>query len=235
MRIFEKDDDGLEDVQRETDAERDREQSAPSSLNQAIQLQGKIAEKESVIESLENNLKITQQKLDMIEEELITTQDQKDEAEQQLSKVEKIQLTKEAENASLQEKIDELLSEIERDKSLDKDLERLRNDYSDIMNKMKEQSEEKETMEMKIQSLEEKERDFESLQGVETRYKECLDKIRTLEEQNIQADMNAEAVENGLKVEIDKTINHISSLETEVKNLNEQLEQKENRLTDLMK
>ena len=156
MRIFEKDDDGLEDVQRETDAERDREQSAPSSLNQAIQLQGKIAEKESVIESLENNLKITQQKLDMIEEELITTQDQKDEAEQQLSKVEKIQLTKEAENASLQEKIDELLSEIERDKSLDKDLERLRNDYSDIMNKMKEQSEEKETMEMKIQSLEEK-------------------------------------------------------------------------------
>ena len=217
MRIFEKDDDGLEDVQRETDAERDREQSAPSSLNQAIQLQGKIAEKESVIESLENNLKITQQKLDMIEEELITTQDQKDEAEQQLSKVEKIQLTKEAENASLQEKIDELLSEIERDKSLDKDLERLRNDYSDIMNKMKEQSEEKETMEMKIQSLEEKERDFKSLKGVETRYKECLNKIRTLEEQNIQADMNAEAVENGLKVEIDKTINHISSLETEVK------------------
>ena len=217
MRISEKDDDGLEDVQRETDAERDREQSAPSSLNQAIQLQGKIAEKESVIESLENNLKITQQKLDMIEEELITTQDQKDEAEQQLSKVEKIQLTKEAENASLQEKIDELLSEIERDKSLDKDLERLRNDYSDIMNKMKEQSEEKETMEMKIQSLEEKERDFKSLKGVETRYKECLNKIRTLEEQNIQADMNAEAVENGLKVEIDKTINHISSLETEVK------------------
>ena len=217
MRIFEKDDDGLEDVQRETDAERDREQSAPSSLNQAIQLQGKIAEKESVIESLENNLKITQQKLDMIEEELITTQDQKDEAEQQLSKVEKIQLTKEAENASLQEKIDELLSEIERNKSLDNDLEQLRNDYSDIMNKMKEQSEEKETMEMKIQSLEEKERDFESLQGVETRYKECLNKIRTLEEQNIQADMNAEAVENGLKVEIDKTINHISSLETEVK------------------
>ena len=217
MRISEKDDDGLEDVQRETDAERDREQSAPSSLNQAIQLQGKIAEKESVIESLENNLKITQQKLDMIEEELITTQDQKDEAEQQLSKVEKIQLTKEAENASLQEKIDELLSEIERNKSLDNDLEQLRNDYSDIMNKMKEQSEEKETMEMKIQSLEEKERDFESLQGVETRYKECLNKIRTLEEQNIQADMNAEAVENGLKVEIDKTINHISSLETEVK------------------
>ena len=217
MRIFEKDDDGLEDVQRETDAERDREQSAPSSLNQAIQLQGKIAEKESVIESLENNLKITQQKLDMIEEELITTQDQKDEAEQQLSKVEKIQLTKEAENASLQEKIDELLSEIARNKSLDNDLEQLRNDYSDIMNKMKEQSEEKETMEMKIQSLEEKERDFESLQGVETRYKECLNKIRTLEEQNIQADMNAEAVENGLKVEIDKTINHISSLETEVK------------------
>ena len=161
MRISEKDDDGLEDVQRETDAERDREQSAPSSLNQAIQLQGKIAEKESVIESLENNLKITQQKLDMIEEELITTQDQKDEAEQQLSKVEKIQLTKEAENASLQEKIDELLSEIERDKSLDKDLERLRNDYSDIMNKMKEQSEEKETMEMKIQSLEEKKKRFQ--------------------------------------------------------------------------
>lgn len=55
------------------------------------------------------------------------------------------------------------------------------------------------------------------MQGVETRYKECLNKIRTLEEQNIQADMNAEAVENGLKVEIDKTINHISSLETEVK------------------
>ena len=71
------------------------------------------------------------------------------------------------------------------------------------------------------------------MQGVETRYKECLNKIRTLEEQNIQADMNAEAVENGLKVEIDKTINHISSLETEVKNLNEQLEKKENRLTDL--
>ena len=71
------------------------------------------------------------------------------------------------------------------------------------------------------------------MQGVETRYKECLNKIRTLEEQNIQADMNAEAVENGLKVEIDKTINHISSLETEVKNLNEQLEQKENRSTDL--
>ena len=71
------------------------------------------------------------------------------------------------------------------------------------------------------------------MQGVETRYKECLNKIRKLEEQNIQADMNAEAVENGLKVEIDKTINHISSLETEVKNQNEQLEQKENRLTYL--
>merc|ERR1711915_801412 len=229
--ISEKDDDGLEDVQRETDAERDREQSAPSSLNQA--LQGKIAEKESVIESLENNLKITQQKLDMIEEELITTQDQKDEAEQQLSKVEKIKLTKEAENIILQEKIDELVSEIERNKSLDTDLEQLKNDYSDIMNKLKEQSEEKETMEMKIQSLEEKERDLESLQGVEIRYKECLDMIRTLEEQNIQADMNAEAVENGLKVEIDKKINQISSLEAELKNLNEQLEQKENRLTDL--
>merc|ERR1712228_957965 len=107
----------------ETDVERVREQSAPSSLNQALQLQGKIAEKESVIESLENNLKITQQKLDMIEEELITTQDQKDEAEQQLSKVEKIKLTKEAENAILQEKIEELLSEIERNKSLDTDLE----------------------------------------------------------------------------------------------------------------
>merc|ERR1711915_292322 len=204
LRISEKDDDGLEDVQRETDAERDREQSAPSSLNQALQLQGKIAEKESVIESLENNLKITQQKLDMIEEELITTQDQKDDAEQQLSKVEKIKLTKEAENVILQEKIEELLSEIERNKSLGTDLEQLKNDYSDIMKKLKEQSEEKETMEMKIQSLEEKERDLESLQGVEKRYKECLDMIRTLEEQNIQADMNAEAVENGLKVEIDK-------------------------------
>merc|ERR1712228_155170 len=127
--------------------------------------------------------------------------------------------TKEAENAILQEKIEELLSEVERNKSLDTDLEQLKNDYSDIMKKLKEQSEEKETMEMKIQSLEEKERELESLQGVEIRYKECLDMIRILEEQNIQADMNAEAVENGLKVEIDKKINQISSLEAELKNL----------------
>merc|ERR1711892_1367719 len=80
---------------------------------------------------------------------------------------------------------------------------------------------------------EEASKEMEVLLGVEERYKDCLKTISNLEEQNIQADMNAEATENCLKADIDKKQLQIISLETEIKNLNEQLETSENSLTDL--
>merc|ERR1739838_562883 len=69
LRMGEKDDDGLADVARVPNTDIAREGSAGPSRPQvdsprsmALQLQGKVAEKESVIESMENELKSVQQR-----------------------------------------------------------------------------------------------------------------------------------------------------------------------------
>merc|ERR1711874_147821 len=90
-----------------------------------------------------------------------------------------------------------------------------------------------EKLQEKIQCLEKVSVNMEGLLGFEERYKECLTTISNLEEQNIQADMNAEVIETNLKADIEKKQLEITSLESEIRNLNEQLESSENRLTDL--
>merc|ERR1711892_409786 len=240
LRIGEKDDDGLADMARGSQSEMTRALSVgpnrtrdDSPSNQALKLQGKIAEKESVIESMENELKNVQQKLGVIEDELMATWEEKDEIEKQFSSAKKLKAKQDTDNENLKERVVELSNEIEEVSALRQNSEKLQAEKLKFEESFKEMTEEKENLEREIKRLEEASKEMEVLLGVEERYKDCLKTISNLEEQNIQADMNAEATEICLKADIDKKQLQIISLETEIKNLNEQLETSENSLTDL--
>merc|ERR1712142_412888 len=194
LRIGEKDDDGLADMTRGSDSEVTRAHSAgpsripdDSSVNHT--LQGKIAEKESVIESIEIDLQNTKQKLGMIEDELISVQEEKDELEKQFVEIKKQRSIQDAENESLKEQVLELSKEAESVSILRQDSVHLQTKFHQIEEKSKEIAYENEKLKEKILSLEKASEDMKSLLDVEERYKECLTTISNLEEQNIQAEM----------------------------------------------
>jgi len=94
LRIGEKDDDGLADMARGSESEVTRANLAgtnriPDDSPSDHTLEGKIAEKESVIESIENDLRNTQQKLGMVEDELIAVQEENDEIKKQFADMKK--------------------------------------------------------------------------------------------------------------------------------------------------
>eukprot|EP00092_Neocalanus_flemingeri_P001893 GFUD01002020.1.p1 GENE.GFUD01002020.1~~GFUD01002020.1.p1 ORF type:complete len:4147 (-),score=1483.97 GFUD01002020.1:293-12733(-) len=240
LRIGEKDDDGLADVVRGSDSDIVMEGTSGPSRTQAesprslaLQLQGKVAEKESVIESMENELKSVQQRFETAEEELLTIQEQKDEVEKLFTKEKGRVAKQDAENEKLKERVLELSNVIEEVDSLKKDTDRLQTEKISLEEKLKEATDAKEGLETKLVTLEEASKCMEHLLSVEERYKECLATINNLEEQIVQGDMNAESIENKFKSDIDKKQLAINSLETEIKNINEQLEASENSLTDL--
>jgi len=239
LRIGEKDDDGLAGVARADSAEIREGSAGPSgtqtdsSRSMALQLQGKVAEKESVIESMENELKNLKQRFETVEEELITIQEQKDEVEKQFTKERKLKAMQETENEKLKEKVSELSKLIEESETLKTNVDKFQTEKYCLEENLKETIEAKEELERKILTLEEASKDMEGLFGVEENYKECLTTINNLEEQIVQADMNSQSIENKLKLDIEKKQLEINYVEIEMKNLTEQLETSENSLTDL--
>merc|ERR1712058_24665 len=110
----------------------------PDDLSANHTLQGKIAEKDSVIESMENDLQNTKQKLGMIEDELISVQEEKDELEKQFVETKKQRSKQDAENESLKEQVLELLKEAESVSILKQDSEHLQTKFHQIEEKSKE-------------------------------------------------------------------------------------------------
>jgi len=72
-------------------------------------------------------------------------------------------------------------------------------------------------------NIENKSKELEDLLGVEERYKTSLTDISDLEQQMIQADMNAEVTETKLKAEIDEKQTSITNLQQEVEMLTEKM------------
>merc|ERR1712032_1611487 len=106
---------------------------------QALELQGKIAEKEGVIEALEIELSSIRGRFNLLEDELTEAQDARDEAKKKLKSAEKSKSLLEAEAEGEKEKLADLAKEVEKVEELKAVVEEAKTENLELSGRLEEE------------------------------------------------------------------------------------------------
>merc|ERR1711874_866529 len=189
-----------------------------------LALQGKVMEKNGVIENLETQLSNLNSRFEMLEEELIEVQEKRDESEKHLKMLEKEKKMVEDENGKL---IQEGNQPKETLGSLTKAAEEIKKNYSDteeVMSTFNEQIQDlkkaNQDLELKLSQSEEARNELVPLLKIKDKFEEAMAQIAGLE--NLEHEFLAK--ESKWQTEMEQAEQSFEQLENDVRLLSEQLE-----------
>ena len=204
-------------------------------LDQIVsKLESKIVEKESVIESLEIDLKTVKTKFEATNEELKLIEEERDNLEQKFEQECGDKKKQDQESGQLKTLVESLTTEMSTLRDMETNFNQLDAQKTILEEKNRDLAQSIEDLEAKIGSLEQNASSTsEDANVMDEKYKEALRTIEDLERQQVQSNMDAESTEADLKEEKDQLKAHNLALENEISSLQEKIEASENNLSDL--
>merc|ERR1719209_1698943 len=192
--------------------------TAEEARAQALELQGKIAEKEGVIETLETELSSIRGRFNLLEDELTEAQDARDEAERKLKSAEKGKTMLEAQAEGEREKLADLSKEVEKAEELRAVVEETNTENLKLSSRLEEEKKLHCQATQKLLELDAMAEELGELQGAKEREERAREEVSKLVEQ--LKDQEVRGREDGEKWGV-----RVNSLEAELRSLSEQLEE----------
>ena len=224
-RTPDNDDDGLEARPEEVSSSEDQK-----DLDRIMMLESKLSEKEGFIETIEHDLNVLRQRFEAINEELKTTEEEKENLEDILAEEKDSRANDVRESSRLTAAVEEMSSKLSALEEVETQLAEVQSEKTCLESQQAELLTQRDSLEARVALLESSASETsDSASQLGEKYQESVRVIEELQRKLEDASSESESVEADNEAQRLK----VSQCEAEIQGLQEQVESSENKISDL--
>ena len=224
-RTPDNDDDGLEARPEEVSSSEDQK-----DLDKILMLESKLSEKEGFIETIEHDLNVLRQRFEAINEELKTTEEEKENLEDSLAREKDCRANDVRESSRLTAAVEEMSSKLSALEEVETQLAEVQSEKICLESQQAELLTQRDSLEARVALLESSaSQTSDSASQLGEKYQESVRVIEELQGKLEEASEESESVEADNEAQRLK----VSQCEAEIQGLQEQVESSENKISDL--